>query len=102
MYRRREDASYTFVPMSIELYGRIGAPLMHLIRRIGCEAAEYSEFNFSSARFVSGALRELSVCLCKWNHQFDRVVASLFVRASGCCFQRRLICPSAEVGDDIG
>jgi hypothetical protein len=30
-YWRREDASYTFVPMSIESYGRLGAPLMDLI-----------------------------------------------------------------------
>jgi hypothetical protein len=46
-------------------------------------------------------LRELSVCLWKWNHQLDRVVASFSVRAWGCCFQRWLICPSTEVGDDI-
>jgi hypothetical protein len=35
-------------------------------------------------QFVSGALRELSVCLCKWtlqlDHQLDRCVASIFVR----------------------
>jgi hypothetical protein len=74
---------------------------MHLIRQIGCKAAECSEFNFSSAQFVSGVLRELSVCLCKGNYQLDRVVAGFFVRASGCRFQRRLICPYAEVGDEI-
>jgi hypothetical protein len=42
-----------FVPMSIETYGRLGATLIDLIRRIGCEAADCSEFNFSSAQFVS-------------------------------------------------
>jgi hypothetical protein len=41
------------------------------------------------------------VCLWKWNYQLDRVVASLFVRSSGCCFRRGLIYPSVEVGDDI-
>jgi hypothetical protein len=87
--------------MSIETCGRLGAPLMDLIRRIGCEAAECSEFNFSSAQFVSGFLRELSVCLCKWDYQLDRVVASFFVRALGCRFQHSLIYPSAEVGDEI-
>jgi hypothetical protein len=103
-FKRREDASYIFVPMSIETYSRLGAPLMDLIRRIGCEAAECSEFNFSSAQFVSGVLRELSACLCRWNHQLDRVVAGFFVRTLDClfqCFQRGLICPSAEVGDEI-
>jgi hypothetical protein len=39
---------------------------------------------------VSGVLRELSLCLCKWNRQLDRVVASFFVKASGCLFQRSL------------
>jgi hypothetical protein len=63
-YRCQEDASYAFVPMSIETEGRLGT----LIRCIGCEAAECSEFNFSSAQFVSGVLRELSVCPCKWNN----------------------------------
>jgi hypothetical protein len=86
-YRRREGASCTFVPMLIESYGRRGAPQMDLIQRIGCEAAECSEFNFSSTRFVSGVLRRLSVCLCKWNHQLDRVCASCSVRTSGCRFQ---------------
>jgi hypothetical protein len=50
---------------------------------------------------VSGVLRELTVCLCKWNHQLDRAVASFFARVSGCHFQRDLICPSAEVGDEL-
>jgi hypothetical protein len=49
---------------------------------------------------VSGLLRELSMCFCKWNFQLDGV-ASFFARASGCRFQRGLICPSAEVGDKI-
>jgi hypothetical protein len=76
------------VPMSIKTYGRLGAPLMDLLRRIGCEAAEPSEFKFSSAQFVSGLLTELCVCLCKWKHQLDHVVASFFVRALGRRFQR--------------
>jgi hypothetical protein len=49
---------------------------------------------------VSGILRELSACLCKWNHQLDHV-ASFLVRASGCRFQRGLICRSTEVADEI-
>jgi hypothetical protein len=39
------------------------------------EAAECSTIVFSSAQFVFGALRELSVFLCKWNHQQDCAVA---------------------------
>jgi hypothetical protein len=31
-------------------------------------------------QFVSGVLRELSVCLCKWNHQLDCCGSSIFVR----------------------
>jgi hypothetical protein len=50
---------------------------------------------------VSGVLKEVSVCLCWWNYQLDRVIASFFVRASVCRFQRGLICPYAEVGDEI-
>jgi hypothetical protein len=52
-------------PMSIETYSPLGTPLMELIRRIGCEAAEWSELNFLSAQFVSVVCREMSVCLCK-------------------------------------
>jgi hypothetical protein len=51
--------------MSIETYGSLGAPLMDRIRRIGCKAAECSDFSICSAQFVSGVLRELSVSLCK-------------------------------------
>jgi hypothetical protein len=68
--------------MSIETYHSLDAPLMDLVRCIGCEAAKCSELNFSIA-------------------QLDRVVASFFVTASGYRFQGGLICPSAEVGDEI-
>jgi hypothetical protein len=44
--RRREDARYTFVPMSIKTHGRLGAPVMDLFRHICCKAAECSEFTF--------------------------------------------------------
>jgi hypothetical protein len=60
MNRHRGDDSYTFVPMSIEKNGRLGAQLMgDLINRLGCEAAECIDFAFSSAQFVSG----ISCCI---------------------------------------
>lgn len=57
-------------------YGRLDAPLMDLVRHIGCEAAECSDVAFSTAQIVSGVPRERSVCLCTWNPQLDRAVAS--------------------------
>jgi hypothetical protein len=47
--------------MSFEKNGclAIGAPLMDLISRLRCEAAECSDFAFSSAQFVSG----ISCCI---------------------------------------
>jgi hypothetical protein len=63
----------------------LGTPPIELIWRLRCEAAECSHFAFSSAQYVPGVPSELSVYLCKWNHQLGRTVASS--RASGCRFQ---------------
>jgi hypothetical protein len=67
------------------------------------EAAECNPVVFSSAQFVFGALRELSVLLCKWNHQQDCAVAG-FLRGLQAAASSvvHLIRPSAEVGDEVG
>jgi hypothetical protein len=64
-YARVEPNGYGFVPFSVETCGRIGQPAMKLLHDLGEEAAGPGGVSRSS--FVAGALRELSVGLCRGN-----------------------------------
>jgi hypothetical protein len=55
---------YPFVPFTVESYGRLGNLALHLVARLGQEAAETAG-GTSKYGFVAGAIRELSVGICR-------------------------------------
>jgi hypothetical protein len=68
------SSALPFVPMSIESFGRLGAPALALLGDLADQAVQACGPGLSRAAFISGALRELSIAFCRGN-------ASLFGRA---------------------
>jgi hypothetical protein len=58
-----EPHGFCFIPFSVEIYGRLGQPAMKLLDLLGDKAA--GPGGVTRASFVYGALRELSVGLCR-------------------------------------
>jgi hypothetical protein len=83
--------------MTVETYGRLGKPFMKLITDVGASAAQQSDGTFTRDQFITGVLRELSVCLCRQNANIERAVSGCFVRVSGGAFMPGLVQPTADV-----
>jgi hypothetical protein len=77
-YRRFGPGCYHFVPLTVETYGRLGKPLMKLITDVGASAAQQGDDTFMRDQFITGVLRELSVCLCRRNANIERAVSGCF------------------------
>jgi hypothetical protein len=94
-YSRVELNGYTFVPFSMESYGRLGQPAMALLHRLGDEATGSGEV--SRASFVAGALREISIGLCRGNFLLYRGSIGVLARASGSHFRAGLHVPTDDL-----
>jgi hypothetical protein len=70
-YRQDKRGAYRFTPLSVETFGRLGAPLMRLLSDIGNLAVSRGDGLFTKEQFVSGVLQELSVGLCKTNARLE-------------------------------
>jgi hypothetical protein len=57
------SSSLPFVPMSVESFGRLGAPALTLLGDLADQAVQAGWPGLSQAAFISGALRELSIAL---------------------------------------
>jgi hypothetical protein len=64
---------------------------------VSSRASQHSNGTFTREQFVSGVLRELSVCLCRRNAAMKRAVASCFVRVSVGCYSPGLDQPTVKV-----
>jgi hypothetical protein len=95
-YSRVEPNGYPFVPFSVESYGRIGQPAMKLLHALGDEAA--GPVGVTRASFVAGALREISIGLCRGNFFMYRVRLGMFAESSGTGFQAGMRVPTDEHG----
>jgi hypothetical protein len=93
-YSRVEPNGYAFVPFSIESYGRLGRPAMDLLHKLGDEAA--GPGGVTRASFVAGALRELSVGLCRGNFLLYRASVGMLARSGGASFRAGLSVPTDE------
>jgi hypothetical protein len=82
------SSALPFVPMSVESFGLLGAP---------AQAVQAGGPGLSRATFISGALWELSVALCRDNASLCRSGAYVATRAAGWTPMRGLARPSAEV-----
>jgi hypothetical protein len=93
-YARVEPNGYAFVPFSVESYGRLGQPAMKLLHALGEEAA--GPGGVTRASFVAGALRELSIGLCRGNFFMYRASVGMLARVSGRGFRAGLDVPTDE------
>jgi hypothetical protein len=86
------------VPLTVETFDRLGKPLMKLITDVSDQATQHGNGTFTREQFVTGVLRELSVCLCRCNASLERAVAGCVVRVSGGSYSPGLDLPTEEVG----
>jgi hypothetical protein len=93
-YARVEPNGYSFVPFSVESYGRLGQPAMTLLHSLGDEAT--GPRGVSRASFVAGALRELSVGLIQGDFMLYGVSVGMLARSSGSSFRAGLSMPTDE------
>jgi hypothetical protein len=93
-YARVEPHGYGFVPFSVETYGRLGQPAMTLLHLLGGEAA--GPGGVTRASFVHGALRELSVGLCRGNFLAYRASVGMLDMSSGASCRAGLSVPTDE------
>jgi hypothetical protein len=88
------SSAVPFVPMSVESLRRLGSQTLTLLGDLADQAGRPG---LSWAAFISGALRELSVALCRCNASLCRLGAYVATRASGQTLVRGLARPSAKV-----
>ena len=81
-----DGAGYTFVPLAMESFGRLGTAAMRFLGRLGDIAAE--EGRVSKAAFVRAAHRRISCAIVRGNARVYGNVAARLVRASGHAFLR--------------
>jgi hypothetical protein len=91
------SSALPFVPMSVESFGRLGAPALTLLGDLADQAVQAGGPGLSQAAFISGALRKLSVAFCRGNASLCRSGAYVATRAAGWTPMRGLARPSAEV-----
>jgi hypothetical protein len=85
------------VPFKVETFVRLGKPLKRVITDVSDQATQHGNGTFTCKRFVTGVLRELSVCLCRCNASLERAVDGCFVQGSGGSYFPGLHQPTAEV-----
>jgi hypothetical protein len=85
---------YGFESFYAETYGRLGQPAMMLLQLLGDEAA--GPGGVTQASFVHGALRELSVGLCRGNFLAYRASVGMLARSSAVSFRAGLSVPTDE------
>jgi hypothetical protein len=91
-----EPNVFPFVPFSVESYGRIGQPAMKLLHALGDEAAGAG--GVTRASFVAGALRKISVGLCRGNFFMYRVCLGMLAKSSGTGFRAGMRVPTVNMG----
>jgi hypothetical protein len=78
----------------VETYRRLGQLAMKLLHLLGDEAAGPGGVMWAS--FVNGALRELSVGLCRGNFFAYRVSVGMLAGSSGASFRAGMRVPTDE------
>jgi hypothetical protein len=95
---QRVSSGLLFVPLSVESFGRLGAPALSLLRSLADHAVLAGGPGLSHDAFISGALWELGVALCRGNTSLGRSGLYNLTRVIGRAPLRGLSCPSAAEG----
>jgi hypothetical protein len=74
----------------------LGQPEMKLLHALGDEAASLGRVNRAS--FVAGALRELSMGMCRGNFFMHRACLGMHAKSSGTGFRAGMRVPTDEQG----
>jgi hypothetical protein len=93
-YARVEPHGYDFVPLSAEICSCHDQTAMKLLHLLGDNAA--GPVGVTRASFVNGALRELSVGLCRGNFLSYQASVGMFARSSGASLRAGLSVPTNE------
>jgi hypothetical protein len=91
------SSALPFVPISVESFGRLGAPALTLLGDLAAQAVQAGGPGLSRAAFIAEALRELGVALCRGNASLYRSGAYVATRAAGRTPMHGLARLSAEV-----
>jgi hypothetical protein len=92
-HARVEPHGYGFVPFSVETYDRVGKA-MKLLHSLGDKPS--GPRGVAQASFLNGALRQLSVGLCRGNFLSFRASVGMLARSSGASFWAGLSVPADE------
>jgi hypothetical protein len=78
-YATADPNGYHFIPFTVESYGRLGKPAMQFLKKLAEVAARAPGVHaFDESRFVEGALRTVSVAVCKGVAMLGRQGAQRF------------------------
>ena len=94
-YENSDPNGYTFVPISVETFGQLGKPAMELINKLAATAAAGGAVG--KGAFKAGALRELSVGLCRGNGVLYRRSLGVLARVSSSAIIAIMTVPASDV-----
>jgi hypothetical protein len=94
-YGRVEPHEYLFVPFSVDMYGRLGQPVMELLHKLGDEAD--GPGGILRASFVAGALGELSLGLFVGIFFMLCASVGMLARVRGTGFRARTDVPADDL-----
>ena len=94
-YQTTDPNGYAFVPLSHETYGRLGKPAMQLLNTLAIAASANGTVHKEG--FVTNALRQLSVTMCRANGIMFRRSLETLARVTGTNFAGGLLIPTSDV-----
>jgi hypothetical protein len=94
-YQLANPDGYDFTPFSVETFGRIGKPAMVLINDLATAASASGSLHKDD--FVTNALRDLSIALCRGNGVMYKRSMTTLARVSGTCLRAGLDIPTADI-----
>jgi hypothetical protein len=94
-YQTDDPAAYAFTPLSVETYGRLGKPAMQFLNTLAHSATNAGVR--TKGDFVTNALRELSIGLCRGNAILYSRSLYVLARVSGFAFRAGMEVPMADV-----
>lgn len=94
-YQTADPTGYAFTPISVESFGRLGKPAMELLSTLASIAAAGGSVDRDM--FMTNALRELSIGLCRGTGFMCRCGVSHLAKVTGDAFMPGLTVPTAEI-----